>query len=120
MEDIKFHPEYEEAVAQRMTAEVNVQKQEQQKRTEQIQADIAVIQAKGRADANVAEATARATATTLNGNAEASAIKARSAALADNPALIALTAAEKWDGKLPSQMIPGGAVPFVSLTTPNK
>jgi hypothetical protein len=53
----------------------------------------------------------------LKGEAEAAAIKARADALAKNENLIALTTAEKWDGHLPETMLPGGAVPFLNLST---
>ena len=51
----------------------------------------------------------------LRGEAEAAALTAKSAALRDNPGYVALTAAEKWDGKLPQTMVPGSAVPFVTV-----
>ena len=49
------------------------------------------------------------------GDAEASAITARAKALGDNPNLVSLTQAEKWDGKLPATMVPGGSVPMIAL-----
>ena len=52
----------------------------------------------------------------LKGNAEATAIAARAKALADNPAIIQLTQAEKWNGALPTTMVPGSAVPFLNVT----
>jgi hypothetical protein len=51
----------------------------------------------------------------VRGTAEADAIRARGEALRQNAGLIALTQAEKWNGVLPSTMIPGGAVPFLNL-----
>ena len=51
----------------------------------------------------------------MKGQAEAQAIKARSDALQSNPNLVNLTAAEKWNGVLPTTMVPGGSVPFVQL-----
>ena len=82
---------------------------------EKVEAEIAVTQAKARADSSVAEAKARAEATRLAGEAEAAAIRARAAALADNPNLIELTKAERWDGVLPTTMVPGTAAPFINL-----
>jgi len=32
----------------------------------------------------------------------------------DNPGLVTLTTAERWDGKLPTTMIPGNSVPFIN------
>jgi hypothetical protein len=40
--------------------------------------------------------------------------------LAKNEQLIALTQAEKWDGRLPETMVPGGAVPFLNVTANSK
>ena len=45
----------------------------------------------------------------------ANAPRAVGGALRDNPALVALIQAEKWDGKLPNTMVPGSAVPFLSV-----
>jgi regulator of protease activity HflC (stomatin/prohibitin superfamily) len=98
-----------------MTAQVEVQKQEQNLQQEKIKADIAVTQAKGRADSVKAEADASAYKTKIEGEATAEAIKARAAALANNPLLVDLTRAEKWNGQLPSSMIPGSTVPFLDV-----
>ena len=73
-----------------------------------------MTQARGQAESNLARARAEAEATRVKGEAEASAIKARAEALAQNQNLIELTKAERWDGKLPTTMIPGSAVPFIS------
>jgi hypothetical protein len=51
----------------------------------------------------------------VNGEAEAAAIEARGRAIANNPLLIDLTRAERWDGKLPVTMLPGGTVPFLEV-----
>jgi hypothetical protein len=51
----------------------------------------------------------------LQGDAEAHAINARGKALRDNPSLIQLVQAEKWDGKLPTTMVPGQTVPFINV-----
>jgi hypothetical protein len=39
----------------------------------------------------------------------------RTEALKANPELIQYTIAQKWDGKLPVQMIPGSTVPLLNL-----
>lgn len=115
IENIDFSDAYENAVEARMTAQVEVQKQEQTLQQEKIKADIAVTQAEGRAKSVKAEADARAYATKVQGDAEADAIKARAAALSNNPLLVELTKAEKWNGTLPTSMIPGSSVPFLSV-----
>jgi regulator of protease activity HflC (stomatin/prohibitin superfamily) len=104
LEDIDFSDAYEKSIEQRMLAEVEVQKVQQNAEREKVQAEILVIQAKAEADAKK-----------LQGEAEAYAINARGRALRDNPALIELVQAEKWDGKLPTTMVPGQTVPFINV-----
>lgn len=113
VEDIKFSATYEKSVEERMLAEVAVQKMKQNLDQEKVQAEITVTKAKAEADATMARATASANAIKVTGEAEASAIKARAAALGDNPHIVALTQAEKWDGKLPQTMLPNSALPII-------
>jgi regulator of protease activity HflC (stomatin/prohibitin superfamily) len=115
IEDIAFSNEYIRSVEARMQAEVEVQRQQQTLAQEKIKAEIAVTQATGRANSIRAEAQAQADAIVLRGDAEAKAIKARADALASNANLIALTQAEKWNGQLPTTMVPNGAVPFLNV-----
>lgn len=115
VENIDFSDIYEKSIEERMTAEVEVQKLHQNAEREKVQAEITVTKAKAAADAIRAEAEAKAEAIRITGEAQASAIRARSQALGDNPNLIALTQAEKWNGILPSTMLPGGAVPFIDV-----
>jgi len=115
IENIDFSDAYENSIEQRMLAEVEVQKIQQNAEREKVQAEIKVIQAQADADARVAQATAEAKAITLTGNAEAEAINARGRALRDNPSLIELVSAERWNGVLPTTMVPGSAVPFVNV-----
>lgn len=115
IENIDFSDAYEQAVEARMTAQVEVQKQQQNLAQEQIKASIAVTQAQGRADSVKAEADASAYKTKIEGQATADAIKARAASLADNPLLVELTKAEHWNGQLPTSMIPGTSVPFINV-----
>jgi regulator of protease activity HflC (stomatin/prohibitin superfamily) len=116
IEDISFDESYEQAVRDRMSAEVEVQKLQQNAQREKVQAQITVTQAQAKADSVLAAATAEAQAIRLKGDAEAEAIKARGDALRENPSLVALTQAEKWDGKLPQTMVPGGSVPMLQLS----
>lgn len=51
----------------------------------------------------------------LKGEAEATAINAKGKALRDNPALVALIQAERWNGQLPTTMVPGATVPFMDV-----
>lgn len=49
------------------------------------------------------------------GVAEAQRIKAQSLQSAGGEALVRLTLAEKWDGVLPTTMVPGSSVPFINV-----
>jgi regulator of protease activity HflC (stomatin/prohibitin superfamily) len=115
IENIDFSDAYENSIEARMLAEVEVQKVKQNAEREKVQAEIAVIQAQAQADAQVAQATANAEAIRLQGDAEAQAIRAKGDALRDNPQLIGLIQAEKWNGILPTHMVPDATVPFLNI-----
>jgi regulator of protease activity HflC (stomatin/prohibitin superfamily) len=115
IEDISFSADYIRSVEARMQAEVAVQQRQQELAQEKIKADIAVTQATGRANSVRTEAQAQADAIKLRGEAEAAAIRARAEALGTNPNLVTLTQAERWDGKLPVTMVPGGALPMLTV-----
>lgn len=113
IEDIDFSRAYEQSVEDRMKAEVEVQTQKQNLEKEKISAEIAVTKAQAIADSTLARAKAEAEAVILTGEAEAKAITAKTKALEANSALVELTKAEKWDGKLPTTVLPNSALPFV-------
>jgi regulator of protease activity HflC (stomatin/prohibitin superfamily) len=126
LENIEFSANYLHSIEQRMLAEVEVQKLQQNAEREKVQAQITVTQANAKANAVRAAAQANAEATRLNGEAkasnirvtgeaEAAAIEARAKALGTNPNLVTLVQAERWNGVLPTTMVPGAAVPFVSV-----
>jgi regulator of protease activity HflC (stomatin/prohibitin superfamily) len=115
IENIDFSDTYEEAIEAAATAEASVRKARQELEQKKVDAEKVVVQAKADAEARIAQATAEANAIELRGKAEASALAAKAAALRDNPNYVSLTAAEKWDGKLPTTFVPGSAVPFVSV-----
>jgi regulator of protease activity HflC (stomatin/prohibitin superfamily) len=106
VENIDFSDAYEQSVEQRMLAQVEIQKREENLRTTQVEAEIARTKAEGEANA-----------IRLRGEAEGAAIKARGDALRANADLVQLQAVEKWDGHLPTTMVPGSALPFLNLST---
>jgi regulator of protease activity HflC (stomatin/prohibitin superfamily) len=114
VENIDFSDAYEKSIELRMQAEVLVQTEKQNLEKEKVNADIAVTQAKGQADSNLAVARAEAEATRVKGTAQADAIRAKAEALAQNQNLIELTKAERWNGVLPTTMIPNSTVPFLN------
>lgn len=115
LENIDFSDAYENSIEQRMLAEVEVQRVQQNAERERVQAEIAVIQAQAQAEARIAQATAEAQAVRLQGEAEADAIQARGDALRENPELIQLVQAERWNGQLPTTMLPNTTVPFMNM-----
>lgn len=115
IENVAFSEAYNDKIEERMSAEIEVQKLKQNAEREKVQAEITVTKAGAEADSIRAKAQAQADAVRIRGEAEAEAIKAKGAALRDNPSLIELTAAEKWNGSLPTTMVPGSATPFVNV-----
>jgi regulator of protease activity HflC (stomatin/prohibitin superfamily) len=115
IENIDFSNAYEESIEQRMVAEVEVQKLKQNAEREIVSAQITVTKAQAEADSVLARAKADAEAIRLRGDAEAYAIEARSKALASNQEIVELTKAEKWNGTLPTTMVPGTTVPFLNV-----
>jgi regulator of protease activity HflC (stomatin/prohibitin superfamily) len=108
IEDITFSNQYETAVELRMQAIVKQQQAEADKQKRIIDADASAYEVKAAADA-------KAHQIEVQGKAEAGAIQARGDALRNNPGLPTLVAAEKWNGVLPTTMVPGNTVPFVNV-----
>lgn len=102
IEGVSFSAAYESSIEERMLAEVEVQRYQQNLERERVQAEILVTQA-----------TASAEQVRLQGQAEADAINARGEALRNNPDLVALVQAERWNGVLPSTMLPSGTLPII-------
>lgn len=115
IENLDFSDAYEDSIEKRMLAEVEVQKLRQNAEREKVQAQIAVTQATAKADSVKIAAEAEAESIRVKGNAEADAIKARGDALRENPNLVDLTKAERWDGKLPTTVVPNGTLPFLDV-----
>lgn len=115
MERISFSEAYERSVEERMLAEVEVLKLNQNAAREKVQAEIVVTQAQAMADASLAQAKAEAESILLRGEADAKAMEVRGEALAKSPELVRLIQAEKWNGVLPVTMVPGATVPFLEV-----
>jgi regulator of protease activity HflC (stomatin/prohibitin superfamily) len=113
IENITYSEAYEKVAEERSQAEVEVLKSKQKLEDTKIQAEITVTKAEAERDSKIATATGEAESRRLLGIAEATAITAKGKALVDNPALVDLIKAERWDGKLPTTMLPNGTVPFI-------
>lgn len=115
VENIDFSDSYEAAVEASATAKADIERSKSELLRVEQEAQQKVKQAEAEAQAKKLQADADAYATQAAGKATAEAIRERGAALRDNPQLVDLVAAERWNGVLPSSMIPGGTVPFISL-----
>jgi len=113
IENIDFDDAYEASIRKRMDAEVAIETSKQQYEDAKVKADTVRVQAQATADAKLAAAKAEAEGVRVLGDATAAAIKARAVALGSNPELVELTKAEKWNGVLPTSVVPNGALPFV-------
>ncbi len=133
--NIDYTPQFRQAVDQAAIAKTLVERAEQLKRQAEVDADSKRItaigeanaireRARGDADGNLLRAQAEAQAIIkLKGEAEAAAIAAQAMALQGNPGLIELRRAERWDGKLPSQLLGTAPIPFMPIppvTTPTR
>lgn len=95
IKDFNFSANFNKAIEAKVTAE-----------QEALEARNVLEKVKFQAEQRVAQAKAEA---------EAIRIQAESIAKQGGESYVRLKAIEKWDGKLPVQMIPAGAVPFIDL-----
>ena len=75
--------------------------------------EVNTADAKAQGIIKVAEA--EAAALRLKGEAEADAIRAKAEALRDNPLIVKLTEAQRWDGQLPQTILGSGAMPIMDM-----
>lgn len=114
IENIDFSDSYENSVEERMKAEVEVQKVQQNLERERINADMIRTKAKAEADAKMIAAEAKAKAVMVVGKAEAEAIRLKAEAMKQNAKeYIHLMQTEKWDGKLPKTILPEFSLPVI-------
>ncbi|HEX7959330.1 MAG TPA: SPFH domain-containing protein, partial [Terriglobales bacterium] len=115
LENIEFGKAYTQGIEDAARAEADVRKKRQELEQNRVTAESVKINADAAAYQTRAQADAEAYRIKAKGEAEAAAIQARADALKKNQDLVALIAAEKWDGKLPATMVPGSAVPFIGV-----
>lgn len=101
LSNISFSPDYQTAIEQKQTAQQKVETEQQILRQKEIQAQQAVVDAKGKADATIAAA---------QGEAQANQIRTESI----SPQLIEYLRWQRWDGRLPL-VTSGDTVPLVNL-----
>ncbi len=126
IENVDFSDTYERAVEEAARAKADVERakselarveQEAQQKVKNAEAEAGAMKAKADAEAYSikAKADAEAYSKKVKGEADAEVIRQRGEALRNNPDLIKLTEAEKWNGVLPTTMVPGSSVPFIGV-----
>lgn len=115
IENIDFSKKYEQSIEDSMLAEQRKITETKNEEAQVIVNRVKVSKSVADADAEYNKALGEAKGIQARGEAEAAAIRAKAAALRDNPNLVELTKAERWDGKAPTTMVPGSAIPIVNL-----
>lgn len=113
--NVDFSDAFETSIEQRMAAEVSVQKERQVLEQKKLEAERIKVTADAEAYATQKTADAESYRIRETKTAEAEGITKRGAALRANPELVDLVKAERWNGALPTTMVPGGSVPMLSL-----
>lgn len=112
-------PDYPETVTDSINAKVTATQKTLQRNQEVAQrtaeANMAIAEARGKAESAKLEADGAAYATMAAAKAAADSITLRGEALRKNPEIIQLESITKWNGALPTTMIPGAATPFVTV-----
>lgn len=101
--NIDFSPAYEKAVEEKTVAAQNAIREQNN-----------TVKVRELANQQIETARGTAESTLLNAKANAESIRIRAEALANNPKLVELVKAERWDGKLPTTVM-GGAIPFFNV-----
>jgi regulator of protease activity HflC (stomatin/prohibitin superfamily) len=113
--NIDFSESYEHAAELAATAQATVVQARQELEKAKVDAQVQVAQAEAAALATKAKADAEAYRVKAEGDALAAAISARGQALSSNPGYLELFRLERWQGQVPTSMIPGATVPFINL-----
>lgn len=124
--DLQYTTSFRQAVEQAAAQKAGIETREYERQQSQKVAETVAInaegaanavraKAKGDADSRLFIAAADAKSIQLKGEAEATAILAQTNALKGNSGLVDLRRAERWDGKLPTQMFGSAPIPFFQV-----
>jgi regulator of protease activity HflC (stomatin/prohibitin superfamily) len=102
--NIDFEPAFEKSVEAKVIAEQDAIREKNK-----------TVQIEELARQQVATSKGAAESVVLRAKAEAESIRIRAEALANNPKLIELVTAEKWNGVLPQQMYGSAPIPFINV-----
>lgn len=115
IEDIQLSADFMANIEDKANQTLIVQTLAQMEQQAIVRARTKVVEAEAEADAQLALAQGVAKGIEVKGIAEANAITARGQALKQNPDVVALVQAEKWNGVLPTTMVPNSTVPFIDV-----
>lgn len=113
LQNIDFTDVFEKAIEQAVKAKAEVTEAEQILLKKTVEAKTKVVQAEAEAQAARVRAKGEADAIDLKAKAEANAYRLKSEGL--SVVLVEAMKAEKWDGKLPTTMLPNTAVPMFNV-----
>lgn len=112
--DLRFSRQYDEAIESKQIAQQQALQARYTLEQVQTSSQAQVVQARAAADATIATAEGQAKATVVQATADAEAYRTKQAAL--SPALLQLSAIQRWNGILPSYL--GGQTPIPFLQAP--
>lgn len=110
-----YPPTVIESINAKVTANQKTLQREQEVKQRTAEANMAIEEARGKAESAKVEADGTAYSVRANAKAEADSINMRGDALRKNPEIVQLESITKWNGQLPTTMIPGAATPFVTV-----
>lgn len=112
---IKFNEAFNTSAEKSAIARTEVNTATQNLERTKKDAESAEAKAKGEANADFAKKQKEAEGILALGKAQAEVLELKAKVAAANPSLVNLLTADKWDGKLPTTMIPGQGTPLIQL-----
>jgi regulator of protease activity HflC (stomatin/prohibitin superfamily) len=113
--NIDFSDTYEHAAEEAQVAKAAVTKAQQELERAKVETQKLIATADAEAKSTKLSADAQAYKIEAEAKAEAASISAKGQALAANPLVLELTRIQRWQGQVPSTMLPDASVPMISL-----
>lgn len=107
IEDVQFGRKIREAIENKQTAKLDFEAEQYNLNKQNLEAQRSVNTADADSQSIEKRSIAKAAAIEREGLAEANSMKAKAEVLAQNPQLIELIKAERWDGKMPTTLMGG-------------
>lgn len=120
IEHVEFSPEFNAAINAVVQAQVAVRTKEQDLAQKEVEAKTALAVATGAANAVKAAADGESYRISKLAEAQSEAIRKQGDALRSSPLFVELTKANRWDGKLPTTMVPDATTPFLNVSSTPK